>query len=185
MKVYRERIIKTRCNTNTAIVMADSVITEDEDLKVAIPDDDLGECQNCSIFDETHITPPDITSLENPAQRLLQSLKTVLWWQASCQRIFKNIGLFQSADTEWKELRYSSPLVPNYLEASSVLPLIQSWQPDRAFMINDAKTYIHGTLDAKVHAEAVIMDWITTGKVRLYLVLKWNRFQNLIASSRM
>ena len=68
-----------------------------------------------------------------------------------------------------------------------MLPLLQEWQArsDKPYTRQEAESIIHRTLNAKVHAEAVLMDWITTKEVGLPIFhFKFNYYQAHISCSR-
>ena len=54
-------------------------------------------------------------------------------------------------------------------DVHTVLPLLQEWQApsDKPYTYSDAQAIIHRSLNAKVHAEAALMDLIATKKVGL------------------
>ena len=105
-------------------------------------------------------------------QRLLRALKTVLAWQTSCRNIFKKATYFQQRLVKFQLSRFSyckDVLQSSAFNVPTVLPLLQQWQApsDKPYTPKDAETIIHRSLNAKVHAEAALMDLITMKKVGL------------------
>ncbi|KAE9384597.1 hypothetical protein BT96DRAFT_1007911 [Gymnopus androsaceus JB14] len=114
--------------------------------------------------------------IQNPQQavvRLLQGLKTVLAWQTSSRHIHQKATYFgQLVDGKLVKFRLSrfcyhkDVLQSTAFDVDAVLPLLREWQApsDNPYTRQQAESIIHRTLNAKVHAEAALMDWITTLK---------------------
>ena len=105
-------------------------------------------------------------------ERLLHALKTVLDWQTSCNYVFAKAAHFQRKAVEWQLSRFyyhPAALNPTVFDPQKVLSLLQEWQApsDKAYTYSDAQAIIHRSLNAKVHAEAALMDLIATKKVGL------------------
>ena len=105
-------------------------------------------------------------------QHLLQALKTVLAWQASCRHIWKKATYFQHRLVKFQLSQFSyckDVLQSSAFDVPTVLPLLQQWQApsDKPYTSEDAQAIIYRTLSAKVHAEVVLMHVITTKKVGL------------------
>jgi len=114
---------------------------------------------------------------EKSADCLLHAMKTVLDWRASCKDIFHLVTHFQSSTVQLKlsQFYYSGATLKSTASAfdvtDKVLSFLREWQ-GTADNLNiadarDAKNVIYRTLNAKVHAEAALMDWIVTVKVGL------------------
>ncbi|KAE9388853.1 hypothetical protein BT96DRAFT_947295 [Gymnopus androsaceus JB14] len=111
---------------------------------------------------------------QNPQKavaHLLQGLKTVLAWQTSSRHIHQKATYFgQLVDGKLVKFRLSrfcyhkDVLQSTAFDVDAVLPLLREWQApsDNPYTRQQAESIIHRTLNAKVHAEAALMDWITT-----------------------
>jgi len=101
--------------------------------------------------------------------RLLHAMRTVLDWQTSCKFIFKKAIHFQTVQWKLSQFYYGgATLNPTAFDAEKVLSLLREWQrPADNLDIASARGVIFRTLNAKVHAEAALMDWIVTVKVGL------------------
>ena len=109
---------------------------------------------------------------QRAVQRLLQALKTVFAWQTSCKYIWKKATYFQQKLVKFQLSRFSyckDVLQSTAFDVHTVLPLLQEWQApsDKPYTYSDAQAIIHQSLNAKVHAEAALMDLIATKKVGL------------------
>ncbi|KAE9385165.1 hypothetical protein BT96DRAFT_950034 [Gymnopus androsaceus JB14] len=114
-----------------------------------------------------------IQNLQQAVVRLLQGLKTVLAWQTSSRHIHQKATYFgQLVDGKLVKFRLSrfcyhkDVLQSTAFDVDAVLPLLREWQApsDNPYTCQQAESIIHQTLSAKVHAEAALMDWITTLK---------------------
>ncbi|KAE9384557.1 hypothetical protein BT96DRAFT_1007955 [Gymnopus androsaceus JB14] len=105
---------------------------------------------------------------ETSVDRLLHAMRTVLAWRTSCKYIFEKATYFQSQTVQWKLSQFcygGAPFNPTAFDADNVLSLLREWQePANDLDIAFARDVIYRTLNAKVHAEAALMDWIVTVK---------------------
>ena len=144
-----------------------------------------------------YIYPPVFNLAQNPQQavvRLLQGLKTVLAWQTSSRHIHKKATYFGQR-VDGKQVKFclsrfcyhKDVLQSTAFDVDAVLPLLREWQAplDNPYTRQQAESIIHRTLNAKVHAEAALMDWITTKEVGLPIFhVKFNYHQTHISRSR-
>lgn len=99
-------------------------------------------------------------------------MKSVLAWQTSCWYVFKKARQCRSKSFHWclPQLHcHDCPLQPGVFDVERVLSLLQTWQgpTDNPCGVDQAKWTIRQACDAKVHAEAWLMQWIATVKVWL------------------
>lgn len=98
----------------------------------------------------------------------------MLVWQASCRQIFKKARRFRSDFFQWRLSRFSyhdQTLLPCVFNVQAVSHLLQTLQgqSDTPGGTADTKRIIQQTRHAHVHAEAALMHWIASVKVRLLL----------------
>lgn len=144
--------------------------TGEDDLDLLLDNDD---CE-CMLSILVSYSPYHSASapLPHSPDRLLRAMKTMLVWQASCRHIFKKARRFRSDFFQWRLSRFSyhdHTLSPCVFNVQAVSHLLQASQGllDKPCGIEDTKRIIRQTCHANVHAEAALMHWIATVKVRL------------------
>lgn len=115
---------------------------------------------------------PDSRLPQKSVEHLLRAMNSVLSWHISCRHVFRKAARFQQKTIiKWglSQFRYcNQALVPCKFDIDTVLPLLQTWQgpSSNPYGTEEAKVIISRTGEAKVHAEAALMHWIATVKVR-------------------
>lgn len=107
--------------------------------------------------------------------RTLQSLRTVLAWHTSCRHIFKKTSYFQFDNTtKISKLCYTDealPPIPLTIEEASTFLNDFRGPSDKPLAEEIARRILHQTWDAKVHAEAALMQWISSEYVGYFSLL--------------
>lgn len=104
-------------------------------------------------------------------ERLLQAMRTILAWHSSCRHIFQQARRSRSKSFQWRlfQFRYhDDALSTGVFDLDMVLPLLRAWQgpSQNPYGTEEARCIIHQAHEATIHAEAALMHWIATVKVR-------------------
>lgn len=143
---------------------------DEQDLEFALTGEDC-ESHNYNSTDQALHLSQGMILPHRSIEHLLRAMKSVLSWQTSCRHVFRKAARFQHKETQWRLSHFqyrNQALTPSMFDVDTVLPLIRAWQgpSSRPCGAEDAEAIISRTGKATVHAEAALMHWIATVKVR-------------------